>query len=149
MNKKNLVRFFGVTLVILFLCIYIGQASGYYEYSNFKRTSLTNDAITKFEDDVKKGKNIKATNYLKNDKQYDNALNSIALKTSNLIEKTFDNIMSSLFNGINKAISKQFTYNVSKSDKNLYSKNLKCYTDIVRVQEGTVFKYILIERQKI
>ena len=55
MNKKNLVRFFGVTLVILFLCIYIGQASGYYEYSNFKRTSLTNDAITKFEDDVKKG----------------------------------------------------------------------------------------------
>ena len=58
MNKKNLVRFFGVTLVILFLCIYIGQASGYYEYSNFKRTSLTNDAITKFEDDVKKGKNI-------------------------------------------------------------------------------------------
>ena len=72
MNKKNLVRFFGVTLVILFLCIYIGQASGYYEYSNFKRTSLTNDAITKFEDDVKKGKNIKATNYLKNDKQYDN-----------------------------------------------------------------------------
>lgn len=133
MNKKNLVRFFGVTLVILFLCIYIGQASGYYEYSNFKRTSLTNDAITRFEDDVKKGKNIKATNYLKNDKQYDNALNSIALKTSNLIEKTFDNIMSSLFNGINKAISKYFTYNVSKSDKNLYSKNLKCYTDIVRV----------------
>lgn len=59
MNKKNLVRFFGVTLVILFLCIYIGQASGYYEYSNFKRTSLTNDAITKFEDDVKKGKILK------------------------------------------------------------------------------------------
>ena len=57
-------------------------------------------------DSLKKGKNIKATNYLKNDKQYDNALNSIALKTSNLIEKTFDNIMSSLFNGINKAISK-------------------------------------------
>ena len=102
MNKKNLVRFFGVTLVILFLCIYIGQASGYYEYSNFKRTSLTNDAITKFEDDVKKGKNIKATNYLKND----NALNSIALKTSNLIEKTFDMAMNSLFKGINKAISK-------------------------------------------
>ena len=78
----------------------------YYEYSNFRRTSLTNDAITRFEDDVKKGKNIKATNYLKNDKQYDNALNSIALKTSNLIEKMFDNIMSSLFKGINKAISK-------------------------------------------
>ena len=45
-------------------------------------------------------------NYLKNDKQYDNALNSIALKTSNLIEKTFDMAMNSLFKGINKAISK-------------------------------------------
>ena len=86
--------------------VFILDRFQYYEYSNFKRTSLTNDAITKFEDDVKKGKNIKATNYLKNDKQYDNALNSIALKTSNLIEKTFDNIMSSLFKGINKAISK-------------------------------------------
>ena len=35
-----------------------------------------------------------------------NALNSIALKTSNLIEKTFDMAMNSLFKGINKAISK-------------------------------------------
>lgn len=105
MNKKNIVRFSFITVFILFLCIYIGQATGYYEYNNYKKTTLTNDAINRFEEDVKNGKTIDAKNYMEQDKSYENSLNKAAIKTSNVIEGAFDKMMEYIFKEVNNVVN--------------------------------------------
>lgn len=107
MSKKNIVRFSFATVFILFLCLYIGQAAGYYETSSYKKNVLTEEAIKRFEADVKNGKQIEAKNYLEQEKVYSNSLNKIGLKTSKAIETVFDKAMGYLFREINKVVSEK------------------------------------------
>jgi len=105
MNKKNIVRFSFITVFILFLCIYIGQATGYYEYNNYKKTTLTNEAINRFEEDVKNGKTIDAKDYMEQDKVYANSLNKVGIKTSNMIETAFNKVMGYIFKEVNNVVN--------------------------------------------
>ena len=68
MKAKNIVRFVGIIILILFFALYFGQFIGYYEVSKTKRNTLTNDAIERFENDVREGKEILASNYLEQEK---------------------------------------------------------------------------------
>ena len=105
MKGKNVFRIIIFTLLILYTTLYITQALGYYEYTNRKTNALTEDAVKRFEEDVKSGKNIVASNYVKKQNDYNNNLSKSGMAISNLIEKTFDGVMSFLFNEIDKAIS--------------------------------------------
>ncbi len=101
---KNIVRIIIFTLLILYSTLYVMQALGYYEYSNNKTNTLTNEAIKKFEDDVKQGKNIKASDYVKKNVNYNNKISKSGLALSNLVETIFDNAMEFIFKEISKAI---------------------------------------------
>lgn len=81
------------------------QATGYYEFNNSKKTTLTNDAIKKFEKDIKEGKQISAKNYLEGEKEYNNKISTTSLKISKTIEKSFNYLMGKLFEEINSAVS--------------------------------------------
>ena len=70
MKSKNVVRIITLTLFLFFLCVYIAQATGYYEVDMYRKTALTNEAMSRFEKDVKDGKILKAKEYLEPDKQY-------------------------------------------------------------------------------
>lgn len=104
MKGKNVVRIVIFTLLILYSTLYVTQALGYYEYSNSKTNALTNDAIKKFESDVKSGKNIKASDYIKKENDYNNNLSKSGLALSNFIENVFDEIMGYIFKEINKVV---------------------------------------------
>lgn len=104
MKGKNVVRIVIFTLLILYSTLYVTQALGYYEYSNSKTNALTSDAIKKFERDVKSGKNIKASDYIKKENDYNNKLSKSGLAISNFIENIFDKVMGFIFNEINKAV---------------------------------------------
>ncbi len=104
MKGKNVVRIVIFTLLILYSTLYVTQALGYYEYSNSKTNALTSDAIKKFESDVKSGKNIKASDYIKKENDYNNKLSKSGLAISNFIENIFDKVMGFIFNEINKTI---------------------------------------------
>ena len=105
MNYKSIAGFIMVILIILFLGLYVSQMTGYYEYSESKKQALTEDAIQRFEQDVKEGKEINAKDYLQEEINYNNALSNIGMKLSSLIEKGFNKAMNGLFNEISKTIS--------------------------------------------
>ena len=105
MKDKNIIRILGITLIVLFLSLYITQMSGYYEYTESKKTTLTEDAIKRFEADVSAGKKINAKDYLSEEKNYNNNLSHIGMKISNYIEKGFNKIMNSIFQEVNKAVN--------------------------------------------
>lgn len=102
MKGKNVARLVIFCLFSLFLCLYVTQALGYYEFTNYKKTTLTTKAIERFEADVKEGKKIDAKDYIEEEKNYNNLLSKTSLTISNTIEKTFDTLMNTLFNELAK-----------------------------------------------
>ena len=92
-------------LVILFLGLYVSQMTGYYQYNESRKTTLTEDAIKRFEQDIKEGKTISASNYLQKDTEYGNKLSSLGMSLSSFIEKGFNKAMNGLVREISSAIS--------------------------------------------
>ena len=105
MNYKRIAQIIMAVLVMLFLGLYISQMTGYYEYTESKKTTLTKSAMERFEQDIKEGKEIKAENYLEQERDYNNKASTLGMKVSRLIEKRFNKAMNGLFQEISKAIS--------------------------------------------
>ena len=105
MKGKNVMRIILLTLILLFATLYITQAFGYYEYTNHRVNTLTSNAVKKFEEDLKDGKNIDTSDYIKTNNNYDNNLTKLGLGCSDIIGKVFDKVMKFIFNEINKAVS--------------------------------------------
>ncbi len=104
MKGKDIARFVILVFIILFIALYTSQASGYYPNTESKKTTLTEDAIEKFEQDVKEGKEIVAKNYLQEEKHYNNKASKLGMNISNLIEKGFNKTMNAFFKEIDKAV---------------------------------------------
>lgn len=92
MNKT--LKVLGVILVIMFLSVYFSRYNNNY-YAN--QNILTEEAIVKFEQDIKEGKDITVSSYLKEEKNYDNKLSEIGMKISNGIEIGFKKGLKFLF----------------------------------------------------
>lgn len=105
MKGKNVARIISLTLIITFIALYITQLTGYYEYTENKKTTLTDEAITRFEEDVRQGKTIEAKNYLQEENNYNNNASKLGMKLSNIIETGFDKIMNAIFKEVDKAIN--------------------------------------------
>ena len=77
---------------IFFLVTILLSVSGYYQTELQRKMILTNEAVERFEEDVKNGKNIDAENYLSSTKKnYDNGFS----KTGRLISNKVNEIVSS------------------------------------------------------
>ncbi len=86
-NNKVLNTIF-ILLFIVFITIYISQATGYYEYKLSKRVELTNEQISKFEEDVKEGREINLEEYLENGvEDYSNGFSRTGSNISNFTSK--------------------------------------------------------------
>lgn len=91
MNK--ILKTIFILLLILFLALYLGKyMSSYYENSTY----LTDEAIERFEKDLKSGKDIDPNNYLPKEKNYNNKATRIGIKTSKVIENSFKGILRGL-----------------------------------------------------
>ena len=105
MNKKNIIRFSFLSVFFFFLCLYLYQASNYYEYVNYKRTKINYEKINEFEDDLKNGKNVEEKDYIDEEKTYSNTIYKLGITTSNLIEKSFNKLMKYLFSEASDAVN--------------------------------------------
>lgn len=105
-KKRN--KVFRWTLFIfflLFLTLYISQATGYYEYEQSRKTALTEEQIKQFEQDVKDGKEIDINSYLENtNKNYQNNISKVTLNISEAISKYMKSGIEKVFEGIAKVI---------------------------------------------
>lgn len=86
--RNRIITFSIYLLLFIFICSYFVEFSGYYEYSLANKRNLTEKKIRQFENDVKLGKNIELSDYLKDDSiDYSNQLTR---KTSELNIKLND-----------------------------------------------------------
>ena len=104
-KKNNIYKFIFGMFFISFLVIYFSELTGYYEYQNYQKTSLTEEQIKKFEEDVKNGVEVDINEYLvKNNRTYNNNLSKLASKLSDSISKFVNNSVEYAFKYISKLI---------------------------------------------
>ncbi len=102
---KKLFELLGCIVVILFLVIYIGQGTGYYQITENRKTALTDEAIKRFEEDVRSGKEIVASNYLVKEKNYNNNISILGMKISEMIETGFNKFMMFIFKELEQVVN--------------------------------------------
>ena len=97
-------KFYKLILIFvigIFLLLFFSSSNGYYEYELNKKTNLTQDAILRFEEDIKNGKEIDINEYVVNDnKDYSNKFTKSGLKLSTNINKIFSESVKLLFESI-------------------------------------------------
>lgn len=102
---NNFIKVFLLAFIIVFLVVYFSSSNGYYQYELNKKTNLTQEAIQRFEQDVKDGKEIDINNYLVNEKKdYSNNFSNAGLKLSNNIKKIFSEGVKFLFDSIGNLV---------------------------------------------
>ncbi len=98
---KPIARVILLTIFVLFLTLYLTQASNYNEYNRSKTTALTKEEIALFEKEVQEGKEIDPSNYLKRkEKNYENKLSQMGLRLSTEIGKLFNKGMNAFFKAL-------------------------------------------------
>lgn len=105
MKMKQLTKLFVIILIVSFFSLYFTTMGGYYEYSLSKKNVLTQEAIARFEQDVKDGKEIIAANYIEEEKDYSNKTSKIAIKISNFVSNAFDKTMKFIFKQIESTVN--------------------------------------------
>lgn len=104
-NKNKLITIIFGIFLFSFIIIYFSEITGYYEYKNYQKTSLTNEQIKKYEEDIKNGVEVDLNEYLiKNNKKYNNKLSVLASKISNGISKIVKGGVEYSFKYISKLI---------------------------------------------
>ena len=65
MDKKYRVfRWIFLFFFVIFLTLYFSQLTGYYEFKNYQKMTLTEEQIVQFEQDIKDGKEVDIKNYV-------------------------------------------------------------------------------------
>ena len=94
------VRFFNIFLII-YIVLYLAKITGYYNVEVKKQVELNSEAMNRFENDVKNGKNVKMTDYvsIKNVK-YNNKISDLGYSLSKgvtyVVTNGFDDVSSFL-----------------------------------------------------
>lgn len=101
---NKIFKYFFLISFITFLTIYFSQATGYYEYEQYKKKELTEEQIRKFEQDIEEGKEIDIDSYLEPTKNYQNKISNTTLTISNLISDYMSKGVEFVFGGIGKLI---------------------------------------------
>ena len=101
---KKIVKVLFYFFLLFFLVIYLGQMTGYHKVPEERKIVLTDEAMERFEEDVKNGKEIIAGNYLEKENDYNNNLSLLGVKLSKLIENGFNKIMWLILNELESVI---------------------------------------------
>ena len=106
MKKESIFKFILLCFIICFLVILFAGKTGYYEKKLRDNSILTEEQIKKFEEDLKKGKNVDISNYVINEnKDYTTKLTSDVYSVSLKLEKKIDKIVKFIFNEVGKNIN--------------------------------------------
>ena len=105
-DKKNKIyKFIFMVFFISFIVVYFSELTGYYEYQNHKKSTLTEEKIKQFEKDVAEGKEVDIKDYVDTKvANYNNKFSNMGLILSNSIDyilndgvKWFLKIIKTLF----------------------------------------------------
>ena len=111
-------------LILMYITTYIVSLTSYYETIESNNTSLTNEAIKRFENDVLNGEKIVASNYLEEKKNNDNLFSRTSIKLGNIIENIFNIIMKSILKEVEQAI--KYSFNIGNFIVYLFIVKSRC-----------------------
>ena len=104
-KKKKLYRFIFMVFFLSFLVVYFSELTGYYEYQNYKKTTLTKEQIKQFENDVASGKEVDINEYLVVDtKSYNTGLSKLTSKLSDGISNIVQSGVENTFKFLSKIV---------------------------------------------
>ena len=97
MNKKKIFKFVFFCLFISFVISYVIEKTGYYEYNLQNKMIMTNEAMERFEKDVKEGKDVRREDYLvSTEKDYTSTLtkgtNKVSIKVNSILKKGIEGV---------------------------------------------------------
>ena len=102
MGKKNQGTLFlkGIgVLFILYISLTIAIETGYYEAKLNQKTTITNEAIQKFEEDVRSGKEVDITDYVTDiRKDYSNHTTKAGVTFSGVVQEFMSKGISEMVN---------------------------------------------------
>ncbi len=106
MKKKatSVLKFVVLTLLFIFMTIYISDRNGYFVYSNYNKNKITEEGIKKFEEDVRNGKAIDVDTYIEKEADYSNNISNAALNVSNRVGTVIRKGIVGLFDSITNNI---------------------------------------------
>ena len=105
-KKRNPVLIIIIILFGGYLALYYAFLNGYYEYKEYNKMIITEEAMKEFENDIKEGKDISINNYISTDyKDYSNNISNLGLKTGKFLENTVNKGLGGIF----KVVGKLFT----------------------------------------
>ncbi len=97
-KKKNIVLIVLIILFLIYICFYLTQINGYYEFTQYNKKTITEEAIKQFEKDLQEGKEISMENYVSSSyKDYSNNISNLGKNTSTAIEKFMTKGISNIF----------------------------------------------------
>ena len=97
-NKtKDRFKFILISLIALFLFVYISGKSGYYQTHLQKSTVLTSEAILEFEKDIAEGKPVDIKDYIRPERMdYRNQYSRLGHNLSRAVDKVLSDGVSRL-----------------------------------------------------
>ena len=107
MKIGNIFKFLMIVLILGFIFLVIASKSGYYEYQLSEKRNMTDEAIARFEKDVKDGKYIDINNYIDNNSvDYNNKISNVGNTLSKTISSAIAKGFSYVFDYLNSQIEK-------------------------------------------
>lgn len=105
-NKKNKIyKFIFAVFLMSFMVVYFSELTGYYEYQNYKKASLTEEQIKQFEEDVANGKEVDLNEYLiVEKKEYNNNLSKLASNLSDGISNIVKSGVENTFKFLSRIV---------------------------------------------
>ncbi len=100
-KKYKVFKWTFLFFLVIFLTLYFSQLTGYYEFKNYEKMSMTKEQITQFEQDIKDGKEVDIKDYVVNSrKDYQNKFSKIGLKLSTSISDFVESSVIKIFGTI-------------------------------------------------
>ncbi len=105
-KKRNPLLIVVVILFGIYASLYYLAESGYYDYKEYNKMIITEEAMKKFEDDVAAGKDITLDDYINTEyKDYSNNVSKLGLKTSETLENFVTKGIGSFFKIFSKLVT--------------------------------------------
>ena len=111
MTKKKtkglwILKLLGI-LFVVYISLTIDISTGYYEAKLSEKTTITEEAMQRFEEDVRNGKDVDITDYVTDiRKDYSNG----TTKAGVMFSQTIETVMSKGINGMLKVFKSLFTW---------------------------------------
>lgn len=92
-----------LALFIAFFSLYVSEATGYYEFEQHKKVTLTQEKIKQFEQDVADGKEVDIKDYMgEKEMDYQTKISQAGLKISESIGKYVQGGLETTFEFLNQ-----------------------------------------------